>query len=281
MKPLVLLASFALSSSGNPVTTLASGPWRGQGLTVQPVNEVAAVRPGQPFYVGLFLHHDQHCHTYWQSPGLAGVPTNMAWTLPEGWTAGEIEWPAPDKVKMAQIDTHGFERDVLLMVKITPPAKTEGKTVTLKTKANWMCCGTTCNPGFHDFTFTLPVTAGKEPEWNAKWHKVFEKERANFPVAAAGWKLSAVRKDQKIVLTGEAVEKDAPVPDKAVFFSTDNFICSNLPQTWTKTANGFEAELGVSEFPPKDQSVLRGIITGGNAWTGKDKRAALVEVPVK
>src|SRR5688500_2595926 len=143
-------------------------PWRGLGLTVQPVSEVTAIRPGQPFYAGLFIHHDPKHHTYWLCPGVAGVQTQMKWTLPEGWTAGEIEWPAPDKVKMASLDTHGYERDVLLMVKITPPAKIDASAVTLKTKASWMCCATTCNHGVRDLAITLPVVAGAEPAWNKR-----------------------------------------------------------------------------------------------------------------
>jgi thiol:disulfide interchange protein DsbD len=212
----------------------------------------------------------------------------MEWELPKGWTAGEIEWPAPDKVKMASINTHGYERDVLLMVKITPPPKVEEKTVTLKTKAVWMCCGTTCNLGNHDFEMTLPVEAGAEPAWNAEWRKVFERERATFPVALTGWKLSAVRKGKKIALTAEPEKEGVKMPEEAIFFSADLpfgqnrfFIDSDLPQKWTASGSGFRADLPVSDWLPKDQSVLRGVITGKKAWLPNDKRAALVEVPVK
>ncbi|HWB02074.1 MAG TPA: protein-disulfide reductase DsbD domain-containing protein [Verrucomicrobiales bacterium] len=279
MKLIPFLAMFILSA----VLRAADQPppWQGVGLTVQPVSEVTAIRPGQPFYAGLFLHHQGGTHTYWQSPGLAGVATHLEWTLPKGWTAGEIEWPAPDKVKMASINTHGFERDVLLMVKITPPAKVDEKTVTLKTKAVWMCCGTTCEFGNHDFQITLPVEAGTEPAWNAEWRKVFERERATFPVPLTGWKLSAARSGKKITLTADAEQKNAVMPEDAIFFSTDNLICSHPPQKWTKTATGFQAELEVSEFPPKDQTKLRGVITGTKAWQAHGKKAAVIEVPLK
>ena len=255
--------------------------YRGKGLTVELVSEVNAVRPGQPFYAGLFIRHDPKHHTYWKVPGLAGVATKLEWSLPEGWIAGEIEWPAPDKVKMANIDTHGYERDVLLMVKITPPAKIDSSAVDLKTKASWMCCGATCHPGYQDLAITLPLTAGAEPPWHKRWHKVFEKERASFPVPLTGWKLSAVRKDKKIILTGEPEEKGVAMPEKPVFFSSDNLICSNPPQTWTATPTGFRAELAVSDFPPKDQSVLRGLLSGKPGWRPNDPRAVSIEVPVK
>lgn len=274
---LTLLFSLLPAQAAPP----AAAEFRGKGLTVELVSEVTSVCPGQPFYAGLFIQHDPKHHTYWLNPGLAGVATKLEWSLPQGWTAGEIEWPAPDKVKMANIDTHGFERDVLLMVKITPPPKGGSPAVTLKTKASWMCCGATCNPGYRDFAVTLPVSAGAGPAWHKRWHPVFEKERANFPVPLTGWKLNAVRKDKKIILTGEPEQKGAAMPEKPLFFSSDNLICSHPPQTWTATPAGFRAELEVSNFPPKDQSVLRGLLSGMPGWRPDGSRAVSIEVPLK
>jgi len=275
---LTLLLPLLLPVQGAPPV---AAEFRGKGLTVELVSEVTAVRPGHPFYAGLFIQHDAKHHTYWKVPGLAGVATKLEWSLPDGWTAGEIEWPAPDKVKMANIDTHGYERDVLLMVKITPTAKIWKAPVLLKTKASWMCCGVTCNPGYQDLAIKLPVGTAAEPVWHKRWHKVFEKERGNFPVPLTGWKLRAIRKDKKIILTGEPEQKGAALPEKSVFFSSDNLICSNPPQTWTATATGFRAELEVSDFPPKDQSVLRGLLSGKPGWRPNDPRAVPIEVPIK
>jgi DsbC/DsbD-like thiol-disulfide interchange protein len=197
----------------------AEGVYEGKGLTVELVSEVTAVRPGQPFYAGLFIRHEPGHHTYWLNPGLAGVATRMEWSLPAGWTAGSIEWPAPDKVKMANINTHGFERDVLLMVKLTPPANLPAGEVTLKTKASWMCCGRTCNPGWHDFTITLPVQTGDSPAWSKAWRPVFEKERKHFPVPAQGWKFSAKREGAKIVLSGEPEKPRASLPEEPISYA--------------------------------------------------------------
>ncbi|HEX2749792.1 MAG TPA: protein-disulfide reductase DsbD domain-containing protein [Verrucomicrobiales bacterium] len=287
MKLFPLIALWmAFTSVLNAADTPA--PWKGTGLTVQLVSEVTAIHPGQPYYTGLFIHHDAGHHTYWKKPGILGVATKLEWELPKGWKAGEIEWPAPEKVKMASRGTHGYERDVLLMVKITPPAKISEKTVTLKTKASWMCCGTTCNPAYHDLEITQPVSAEPEPGWNPQWHKVFEEERGNFPVPLTGWKLHAVRDGETIILTGEPEKKGTLAPQEAVFFSDDDsgaggefLICSDLPQKWTVQGEGFRVELPVSEWPPKNQSVLRGVITGKKAWLPDGKKAALLEVPVK
>jgi DsbC/DsbD-like thiol-disulfide interchange protein len=278
MPRILLLLCFMLSVFSNTVRAGAS--FQGLGLKVELVSEVTSVRPGQPFYAGLFIRHEAAHHTYWKNPGLAGVATNLVWTLPKGWTAGSIEWPAPDKVKMAMYDTHGYERDVLLMVKITPPAQVKEKEITLRTKASWMCCGRTCNPGFRDLTLTLPVAAAADPAWDKTWHPVFEKERAQVPVLVRGWKFSAKRAGKKITLTGTPEQPGLALPEAPQFFSSDNLICSHPKQVWQKTGQGFSVELEMSEFLPKAQTKLRGLLRGKTGWNPGDPRAVEIAVPI-
>src|SRR4051794_33600541 len=54
----------------------------------------ASMQPGKPITVALHLVHDPRWHTYWIFPG-TGLPTSIEWTLPPGWKAGPIQWPAP------------------------------------------------------------------------------------------------------------------------------------------------------------------------------------------
>ena len=140
----------------------AAGIGRGEELLeINLVSEVESIQPGQPFYVGLHLHHAAGYHSYWKFPGVVGVPTKIEWQLPDGFTAGEIEWPEPQSVKMAQIKAQGFERDVLLPIKITPPANLKaGQVVQLRGNASWMVCAQRCNPGFAEVRLELPGTPG-------------------------------------------------------------------------------------------------------------------------
>src|SRR3954451_14834982 len=55
------------------------------------------VRPGDTVIVGLQLRMPPGWHTYWRNPGAAGGATKIQWTLPQGVTAGEIQWPLPEK----------------------------------------------------------------------------------------------------------------------------------------------------------------------------------------
>ncbi len=99
-----------------PPVFAASNP-----LAISLVSEVTAIEPGKPFYVGLLLKHRDGDHTYWKFPGIVGVPTNVEWNLPEGFKAGPIEWPEPQRVMMFQVKAQGYEGETLLPVRITPP----------------------------------------------------------------------------------------------------------------------------------------------------------------
>jgi DsbC/DsbD-like thiol-disulfide interchange protein len=59
------------------------------------VAEFSSIQPGVPFSVGLYLAMDAGWHSYWINPGDAGMPTSIEWDLPNGFQAGDIQWPHP------------------------------------------------------------------------------------------------------------------------------------------------------------------------------------------
>ncbi|HEY4265150.1 MAG TPA: protein-disulfide reductase DsbD domain-containing protein, partial [Micropepsaceae bacterium] len=66
------------------------------------VAERAGVAPGGT--VTLIVHETirKGWHTYWRNPGDAGFPTTAKWQLPEGWKAGDIQWPYPKRLPLEQ-----------------------------------------------------------------------------------------------------------------------------------------------------------------------------------
>src|SRR5881394_2425347 len=91
-----------------------------------------AIVPRKPFMVGLLLRMAPGWHTYWKFSGDAGLPTEMKWKLPPGWKVGDIQWPIPLKTSdPGDIETYGYENEVLLMQEITPPGKIDISSVQL------------------------------------------------------------------------------------------------------------------------------------------------------
>lgn len=237
-------------------------------LEISLVSEVTSLSPGQPFYVGLALHHGKGYHTYWKHPGIVGVPTNIQWEgLPEGFKAEPIDWPEPERVLMFQIKAQGYERDVVLPIKITPPATlAEGSTVTLKGKAVWMCCNRECNPGFKDLSIQLPVRKAATPGFDAKWKAKFEAELALRPQSSDKWTAKAETKDKQITVTltpkPGAQSLSAEDAKKLIWFTEDGIIDSDKPQQVERLADGsirfqlVEAEYIVGDRPAALKAVL-------------------------
>jgi DsbC/DsbD-like thiol-disulfide interchange protein len=64
------------------------------------VDFMAARQAGDEVWAGVRFRLDPGWHVYWRNPGDSGGPPRVRWTrLPPGWSAGEIEWPAPQRMR--------------------------------------------------------------------------------------------------------------------------------------------------------------------------------------
>jgi len=130
------------------------------------VSSATAVVPGRPFEVGLLLEMAPGWHTYWEYSGDAGLPTKIEWSLPEGFHAGPIQWPAPHlMIEPGDIWTYGYGEKVLLITTIVPPQDLKaGTPVSLRGKASWLVCKELCVPGSAELQLELPVSATSAPD---------------------------------------------------------------------------------------------------------------------
>ncbi|MDM0054525.1 protein-disulfide reductase DsbD family protein [Variovorax fucosicus] len=143
------------------------------------------VSPGAPVQVGLQITHQPEWHTYWKNAGDSGLPTELAFTLPAGITAGDIAWPVPTKIPVGTLANYGYEGTVLLPVPLTvasnfqPPATLAGTPgAEIRLKASWLVCRKECIPEDGEFALTLPL------QGSTALHKAeFDAARAAEPVA--------------------------------------------------------------------------------------------------
>lgn len=256
---------------------LCSQPLAGKaqtGLKLQLVSEPSAIIPGKPFTVGLWLDHDRGWHTYWRFPGIVGVPTQLKWSLPKGWKAGELIYPEPERTLMFQIKAQGFDRDVMLRTEITPPANLKiGEQVTLTGKAAWMCCGNSCHPDSMDLSLTLPVA--ETAALNEKWHKLLNEERARAEQFSDAWTASASEKGETVTLTLKPATAEARLSkhqreaDKIIVFTEDGWFDTDKPQIIQRQDDGSlvitltKAETYLGGKPPK---TLRVIVRNEDGW---------------
>jgi len=226
----------------------------------------ASIQPGRPFTVALRLVHDPHWHTYWINPG-TGYATSLKWTLPDGFTAGGIQWPVPRVLRDSHgaIIGNGYEGEAFLPVEITPPATLKpGESVTLRAHAEWLMCSDVCVPGRADVTLTLTVDAGppQPSEWAAKL------AAQPMPQPPEGWTVTAAREGKKVTLRllpagGAPRELNAPH-----FFADDDFVEYDQPQTVRRIAGGYEFVLPVSDAADAKTARLVGVLATENPLAG-------------
>ena len=174
----LLAAVFALSASH-----LHASPVRSGHVEAELVSESASMVPGQSFWVAVRLKMDPGWHTYWQNPGDSGLPTSVSWKLPGDISAGPIQWPYPRLNTTLGVTTYGYERDVGLLVKITPAAElTGGTTKELRARVSWLVCREACQPGQAELRLTLPVTTRSRPP-DSRTTELFRALRSELPQA--------------------------------------------------------------------------------------------------
>ena len=113
--------------------------------------------------LGVLLEMDRGWHTYWVNPGEAGLPTQIAWSLPDGFSAGAILWPLPNKyVEAGDVMTIGYKDETMLLVPLSVPTNVRaGEKVTLKADVSWLECEKICVPGSAVVSLILPVGDGR------------------------------------------------------------------------------------------------------------------------
>ena len=86
--------------------------------TVTLLSEQPQATPGQTLWLGLRFELIPHWHVYWRNPGASGAAPVIRWTLPEGWTAGDLHWPVPQRIRVGPLTNYGYEDTVTLLVPV-------------------------------------------------------------------------------------------------------------------------------------------------------------------
>ncbi len=240
--------------------SLLSAEEENTGLTVSLISEQKTIAPGHAFLVGFHIQHEPGYHTYWQSPGIVGLATQLDWELPEGFQASPLTWPYPERCDMVGHPCHGYHRDVTLLTTITPPATFTGDQVTLTATASWMCCARSCHPNNQTLSLTLPVA--KAPSPHPQHQPLILTAQQEVPVPSEHWNLkSAKLVAEQWHLHFVSTNEERP----RYFFSSDGQISSDQPQNFItgKEAGEWTLIIAAAEFPPTDReeiSHLQGVL---------------------
>ncbi len=241
-------------------------------VTASLVAEADAVVPGRPLVVGLRLEMAPGWHTYWRNPGDAGLPTRVRWTLPEGFVAGDLQWPAPERFADGPIVSYGYSGAVVLPVEVRVPPSLARAEVRLALRADWLECREACRPGRADLTLALPVRSAARPGPAAA---AFAEARRLLPSARPGWGATATRQGGDILVGIRAGNES---PTSAYFFPLEARVVEHGREQAFERTSVRRGRLRLARDPngpPVER--LRGVLV---VETARGRRAIAVDVPL-
>jgi thiol:disulfide interchange protein/DsbC/DsbD-like thiol-disulfide interchange protein len=229
-------------------------------VRVELLSEVRAIAPGESFWIALHQRITPGWHTYWMNPGDSGEPVRVEWTLPSGFTAGDIAWPFPERIPVGPAMTYGYSREVVLPIPVTPPASlAPGARVTLRGRASWLVCEKTCIPEEAPVALTLPVVAGA-PSPDPRGAPVIAAARRTVPTPSL-WPASFVATPEKITLTVDARGLMAErIADVWFYPARWGAIEHAAPQQTRTDAAGISLELTRGPLPEAVAAPIEGVL---------------------
>ena len=214
---IVLLTGFALCGTAiaEPVKTIYS--------TVDLIAEQATLpSSGGKVTVGLYLEPDPSWHAYWINPGDAGLPASISWSLPEGFEAGELQFPSPHIIPFVDLITYGFDEPILLLNDIEVPAGlSPGEMVELQGQVRWVVCDDKlCVPESTVLSVSLPVGDGNNDVLQAERFAV---ARSKVP-ESVDWPAQFEHFNDKVTVTIQTPELESGLSDPYLFIVSRHLV---------------------------------------------------------
>ncbi len=216
-------------------------------------------------------------HTYWKNPGDAGLPLRIKWSLPGGFVAGPIEWPAPERIPAGPVMSYGYTREVLLPVEITPPGRIAADSITIAGTFDWLECSEVCLPGSAALDVTLPVRP--EPSAPGPAASLFAEARSRMPRTPTGWSFSAEAGPRAISL---AIRVPAGFSARRAYLFLDQPLVADFgaPQGFERAQGGYRLTMAPAPNAPRPPERLTGVLVFDERAGMKPRTALRVDVPV-
>jgi thiol:disulfide interchange protein DsbD len=269
----LLLAVVALTSSARAQFDAPFGTVSKTASSATLVAEATSIAPGKPFTLALQLKHPQGWHSYYLNSGGVENSPVIEWKLPAGFTAGPIQWPAPETKDGYFGKSFVYTGSPVFLVDISAPATLQaGEKVTLTAKASWQICSELCMDEAREFSLTLPVTASGVTD--PALSDFFAQARSKIPTANAGWSLRAYAAEGHTVLRlSPRAEATPPQAAPLDFIPNERFLKS-LSDGGSVSRDGADwilslqrNALDLNDKPIPQGKTLSGILRGGKADT--------------
>ena len=273
LKPLALRAMALLIICGLAFdVSVWADPVRTNYSRAELVAEQASIPvDGGIVTLGLHIAPDPTWHAYWINPGDAGLAVTMRWSLPEGFSASELQFPAPHVIPFGELVTYGFDEPILLLSDIAIPAGQPGETMELLGEARWVVCDDElCVPEKASLSLTLAFGDGG---LDARHAESFAAARAQLP-EVVDWPAQFERVGESVRVAVKTPDSVAEMRDPYLFVES-RYIVKYAQQSATFAPGGIVVSMDAGrkvDAAMEFSTVLRFTDSAG------DERAVRVEV---
>ena len=240
------------------------------------IPEFDHITAGQKLTFAITQNHADGWHTYWKNPGDSGETIHIEWTLPKGFKANEIIYPAPEKQPTGPLVNFGFSGQTILLTSLDVPQNID-ESVSISAKVSWLACEDVCVPEIKEFSFNLPVTVHEATPTNPA---LFELARKSIPPFKP-WQGMIEEQNQNIVISFDAGDEI-----KSLDGATDFFF---FPEEWGIIKNTEQQSVAIKDnilaiSIMRDTRALSEIETLGGILTYRDvtgsRQSLALSVPV-
>jgi DsbC/DsbD-like thiol-disulfide interchange protein/cytochrome c biogenesis protein CcdA len=200
--------------------------------------------PGGEVELAILMHTRPGWHGYWQNPGDAGLPMEVKWQLPPGFSVGPLRYPVPTRLTIAGLMNYVYEHDYAILVRLKAPPGITGQ-VPIRARASWLACtDKVCVPEKGEFALNLPTggLATMDTRFN-EWRRALPRPLVSIARFAAA---------------GDTLRVAIPLPAEVrlgepyLFPITDGAVDYAAPQSFRRTGDAVVAELQGSGAAPRE-----------------------------
>ena len=249
-----LAATFVITLASSFASSAQAPP---QHAHVELLSRQASVNPGSDLQLGVHFILEKGWHIYWINPGDSGQPPSFKWQLPAGFSAGEVQWPRPERLQPSkELVDYGYDNEVLLPVTIHAPSAIGDRSAEFAADAKWLICREVCIPEHANLHLALSVST--TTDLDQQHTQLFAKTDKLIPQPLPrAWNASVMSGKDDFVLT---VRAGKPIT-QAEFFPLDPGQIDNpAPQKVQPTPSGARITLKKSDLLVKPITALRGVL---------------------
>jgi thiol:disulfide interchange protein/DsbC/DsbD-like thiol-disulfide interchange protein len=241
------------------------------------ISDYQKLIPGSEINIGINFKIQDEWHIYWLNPGDSGLKPKLKWSLPEGFSVSEIDWPEPITIQIGDLVTFGYEEEVTLLIRLKlPESLDENQIYQISVDADWLVCKIECIP--EKGTATLNLANQNDP---------ISAESASVKIADSKFQLPIT----DYLMAAFAIKTDSSA---ILFWKSDNRNIRNLrflpydegaysylaEQKLLNDGNTYSLEIPFADLIVEDPDSLKGILINSSGWRGEGSETSVeVKVP--